>query len=155
MAEHSEDPPTEPASKPRDEPATLVKTPSEPHDPGEAERDDTKISSAYALGNVIGRGGMGEVILAHDRRIGRAVAIKRLHGGQPSEDEVARFLREARIQARLEHPSIVPVYELSRDAAGSPYFTMKRLVGVTLSEMIASPAPTRQRLLRAFAEVCR
>src|SRR5512138_227270 len=86
MAEHSEDPPTEPVSKPGDEPATL-KAPSQPHEPGEAERDDTKISSAYALGNVIGRGGMGEVILAHDRRIGRDVAIKRLHGVVPSEDD--------------------------------------------------------------------
>jgi eukaryotic-like serine/threonine-protein kinase len=143
MSEQSEDPPTQPVRVRDGEPEELV------------ERDDTKISSTYAMGAVIGRGGMGEVLLAHDRRIGRDVAIKRLRDGAPSEDDVARFLREARIQARLEHPAVVPVYELSRDAAGRPYFTMKRLSGVTLSEMIASPAPTRQRLLRAFADVCR
>jgi serine/threonine-protein kinase len=140
-----------------DEPDTLVRgggTPEEPR--GNAERDDTKISSVYAMGEVIGRGGMGEVVLAHDRRIGRDVAIKRVRGGHtPTEDEVARFLREARIQARLDHPAIVPVYELGRDDAGQPFFTMKRLVGVTLGEMLASPVPTKQRLLRAFADVCR
>jgi len=109
----------------------------------------------YAFGEVIGRGGMGEVLLAHDRRIGRDVAIKRLHGTEPSEEDIARFLREARIQARLDHPAIVPVYELGRDEQNLPYFTMKRLSGVTLGDMLSSPAPTRQRLLRAFAEVCR
>ena len=118
--------------------------------------DATNVSGVYAFGEVLGRGGMGEVLLAHDRRIGRDVALKRMRHSQPSEDESARFLREARIQARLEHPAIVPVYELSRDPVGRPYFTMKRLAGVTLAEMLANDQlATKQRLLRAFAEVCR
>ena len=61
------------------------------------------------MGEVIGRGGMGEVLLAHDGEIGRDVAYKRLRAATPSEEDVSRFLREARIQARLEHPAIAPV----------------------------------------------
>jgi eukaryotic-like serine/threonine-protein kinase len=117
--------------------------------------DPTNAFGVYVFGEVLGRGGMGEVMLAHDRRIGRDVAVKRLRSGAPTQDEVSRFLREARIQARLDHPAIVPVYELGRDQSGRPYFTMKRLAGTTLTEVLAQRAATRQRLLRAFAEVCR
>ena len=66
---------------------------------------------------------------------------------------MSRFLREARIQGRLEHPAIVPVYEL-RDENGEPYFVMKRLSGVTLADVIAEGKLTRNQLLRAFIDVC-
>src|SRR5882672_689717 len=102
----------------------------------------------YQLGELIGRGGMGEVVAAHDQRIGREVAVKRIRSKQPDPDLVARFLREARIQARLDHPAIVPVYELGTDAEGRPYFTMKRLAGETLAKQLADRKPL-QRLLRA------
>ncbi|HTL36313.1 MAG TPA: serine/threonine-protein kinase [Kofleriaceae bacterium] len=120
-----------------------------------AAEDATGVAGPYALGEVIGRGGMGEVLLAHDRRIGRDVALKRLQTTSPAEDEMTRFMREARIQARLEHPAIVPVYEMGRDAVGRPFFTMKRVAGQTLAEMFASKYQHRPRMLRAFAEVCR
>src|SRR6185295_14647548 len=84
----------------------------------------------YTVGEVIGRGGMGEVLLAHDEVIGREVAIKHMRRSDPDADAETRFLREAKIQARLQHPSIVPVHELGRDADGRLYFTMKRLAGV-------------------------
>jgi serine/threonine-protein kinase len=121
------------------------------------DRDEVTgvISGQYAMGEVIGRGGMGDITLALDRKIGRDVAIKTLRSEAPSDDETARFLREARIQARLDHPSVVPVYELGKDERGRPYFTMKRLAGVTLTEVLQNPTITRQRLLRAFADVCR
>ncbi len=115
--------------------------------------DPTKMSGKYVFGEALGRGGMGEVLLAHDRQIGRDVAVKRLRTGSPTEDEVSRFLREARIQARLDHPAIVPVYELSRDELGRSYFSMKRVAGKTLTQLLE--VATRQRLLRAFADVCR
>ena len=102
---------------------------------------------------VLGRGGMGEVVLVRDRTIGRDVALKRLRDGAPTPDAVARFLREATIQARLDHPAIVPVHELGHDAAGRPYFTMKRLAGTTLARRLHAPGPL-QPLLRAFVEVC-
>jgi serine/threonine-protein kinase len=161
----SADPPTIPYPSRRPEPETLSPEGAEPdtqipgvvssRSSGIISDDPTNHSGAYAFGEILGRGGMGEVVIAHDRRIGRDVALKRLRSGSPSEEDVARFLREARIQARLDHPSIVPVYELARDAAGHPYFTMKRLIGVTLTDMLLSTTPTRQRLLRAFADVCR
>ncbi len=140
-----------------DEPDTQVRgMPLPPASPPDGEeREDTNVSSVYAMGEVIGRGGMGEVSLALDRKIGRGVAIKRLRADAPTEDEVARFMREARIQARLDHPAIVPVYELGKDQTGKPYFTMKHLAGTTLTEMLSNPTTTRQRLLRAFADVCR
>ncbi|MBL0214004.1 MAG: serine/threonine protein kinase [Myxococcales bacterium] len=107
----------------------------------------------YQLGELIGKGGMGEVVAAHDQRIGREVAIKRMRSALPDGEQLARFLREARIQARLDHPAVVPVYELGHDAAGRPYFTMKRISGRTLGERIAGGATT-QALLRAFVDVC-
>src|SRR5262249_8384685 len=65
-----------------------------------------------------------------------------------------RFLREARIQARLDHPAIVPVYEHGHDGKGRPYFTMKPLAGVTLETVLSSGERTLQQLLRAFVDVC-
>ncbi|MBX3154858.1 MAG: serine/threonine protein kinase [Deltaproteobacteria bacterium] len=107
----------------------------------------------YALTHVIGRGGMGEVHAAQDRRIGREVAIKRMRSPNPTQDAIARFLREARIQARLDHPAIVPVHELGIDESGRPYFTMKRISGVTMARLLADGG-TLHRLLRAFVDVC-
>jgi serine/threonine-protein kinase len=107
----------------------------------------------YRIGERIGKGGMGEVLLAHDRTIGRDVAIKRMLDAQPRPRALARFLREARIQGRLEHPSIVPVHELGVDEHGRPYFVMKRLSGITMRELLGDDRAVR-RLLRAFVDVC-
>jgi predicted Ser/Thr protein kinase len=146
---------TPPPVRPKS-PTTPPRRPSfaEPARAGSIITDDpTKMSGKYVFGEALGRGGMGEVMLAHDRQIGRDVAVKRLRTGSPTEDETSRFLREARIQARLDHPAIVPVYELSKDELGRPYFAMKRVAGRTLTQVLE--VGTRQRLLRAFADVCR
>ncbi|MCX5744257.1 MAG: serine/threonine-protein kinase [Proteobacteria bacterium] len=117
----------------------------------------------YKLGEVLGRGGMGEVVSARDEQLGRSVAIKRMRAADPSPEAVARFLREARVQGRLDHPAVVPVHELRHDDHGRPYFVMKQLTGVTLETVLGALAAhnaetdrrfSRQRLLRAFAEVC-
>ena len=138
------------------DPPTLPMTPEERRmATGPTETvDPTKALEGYAFGAMIGKGGIGEVVAAHDLRIGRDVAIKRLREVRPTEQEVNRFLREARIQARLEHPSIPPVHELGRDPDGRPFFAMKRISGVTLAEMLATPNASRPRMLRAFADVC-
>jgi serine/threonine-protein kinase len=154
-----DDPPEDPPTlQRRDAPDTLAGPTSdrEVHAiAGTIERlDQTAAKDVYALGEVIGRGGGGEVLSAHDKRIGRNVALKRMRA-QPTDAAVARFLREARIQARLDHPAIVPVYEMGRDPEGRPYFTMKRLAGTTLGAVLVQDSPpSRQRLLRAFADVC-
>ncbi len=109
----------------------------------------------YQLGALLGRGGMGEIVMARDENIGRDIAIKRMKTDKPSPEATARFLREARVQARLEHPAIVPVHHVGNDEDGQPFFTMKRLAGVTLAELLAAtPPPPLQRLLRAFTDVC-
>ncbi|HUS28961.1 MAG TPA: serine/threonine-protein kinase [Kofleriaceae bacterium] len=107
----------------------------------------------YVLGARLGAGGMGEVVLARDEQIGRDVAIKRMRV-EPTPALLARFLREAKIQGRLDHPAIVPVHELANDGDGKPFFVMKRLTGTTLAKILADRSLTRQKLLRAFADVC-
>ncbi len=115
----------------------------------------------YHLGARLGRGGMGEVVSARDEQIGRSVAIKRLHDEDPTAEAVSRFVREAQIQGRLDHPAIVPVHELARDDRGHPFFVMKQLSTTTVADVVgrlgdpqAVARYSRQRLLRAFADVC-
>ncbi len=148
----SDDPPTQPVTPDAVAPITVDKRTTRYERP-EVD-DDTKALEGYMFGEVIGAGGIGEVVAAHDLRSGRDVAIKRLRTADPGTDEVQRFLREARIQARLDHPAIAPVHELGRDASGRPYFAMKRLAGVTLAELLGVPDQNRQRMLRAYVEVC-
>jgi len=116
------------------------------------------LAGRYKLGRRIGKGGMGEVIAARDEQVGRDVAVKRMRSATPPERAIKRFLREASIQGRLEHPSIVPVHELGRDEDDLPFFVMKKLSGTTLGKILGDPAARnqvgQQRLLRAFAEVC-
>ncbi|HEU4616009.1 MAG TPA: serine/threonine-protein kinase [Kofleriaceae bacterium] len=110
----------------------------------------------YTLRTLLGRGGMGEVWLAHDVRIDREIAIKLMRGGSGDDEAVARFLREARVQGRLEHPSVVPVHDLGGDDS-SPFFAMKRLTGTTLADVIAARDEEkwpRRTLLTRFVDVC-
>ena len=126
-------------------------------DAGSADRAVKKTSGdRYRVINRLGKGGMGEVMQVRDEVIGRDVALKRIRKIEPSDRVMQRFLREASIQGRLEHPSIVPLYDIGRDPAGLPFFTMKKLHGTTLSKIITADTPelTLQRLLRAFSEVC-
>jgi serine/threonine-protein kinase len=108
----------------------------------------------YVMRTLLGRGGMGEVWLARDVRIDRDIAIKLMRRDRSgSEDAVARFLREARVQGRLEHPSIVPVHDLGEHDA--PYFAMKRLTGTTLLDALSDPAKwSRRALLARLVDVC-
>jgi eukaryotic-like serine/threonine-protein kinase len=116
------------------------------------------LAGRYRLGRRIGKGGMGEVLAARDEQVGRDVAIKRMRAAAPGERAIRRFLREASIQGRLEHPSIVPVHEIGRDGDDLPFFVMKKLTGTTLGKILGDAeqreAVGLQRLLRAFAEVC-
>ena len=114
-------------------------------------RTAATLPDRYVEGRLLGAGGMGEVVLATDRQLGREVAIKRMRMAATPE-AMSRFVREAKIQGRLDHPAIVPVHELANDADGQPFFVMKRLAGATLAEGRARF--TRQKLLRAFADVC-
>jgi len=82
-------------------------------------------------------GGMGRVDLVHDRALARRVARKAIHGELLGREKVLRlFLREARVTGQLEHPNIVPVYDIGEMGDGSLFFTMKLVRGKTLKELI-------------------
>ncbi|MCA9642640.1 MAG: serine/threonine protein kinase, partial [Myxococcales bacterium] len=80
---------------------------------------------------------MGVVHLCSDHRIGRDVAMKVIREDMGQRASLrARFFREARVQGQLEHPSIVPVYDLGSTGT-TAYFTMKRVNGLTLERILA------------------
>ncbi len=107
----------------------------------------------------IAEGGMGKVFLVHDGELGRNVVMKVLHENRRDADGIRRFLDEARITARLEHPNIVPVYDQSVNAQGQPYFTMKMVRGVDLGEVIEARRKGEVRyslirILQIFQSIC-
>jgi serine/threonine-protein kinase len=80
----------------------------------------------YKIGELLGAGGVGLVTSALDRTIGRSVAVKTLKQGKESSPSVARrFIDEAHVTAQLEHPNIVPVYDMGWLPDGQPYYTMR------------------------------
>lgn len=129
------------------------------------------------LDRVIGEGAFGRVLLVFDAQLGREVALKELRAAaaatsdsSPSEDTVgwasapaepppevvARFIREARLTARLEHPGIVPVHEIGRRGDGAYYYTMKPVRGRTLAVALQEAGTLQGRLglLEAFVDLC-
>jgi eukaryotic-like serine/threonine-protein kinase len=83
------------------------------------------------------RGGLGEVFLAFDGELNRPVALKELQAGRAHDpDSQDRFLREAEVTGRLEHPGIVPVYSLGRYPDGRPFYAMRFIEGETLRAAI-------------------
>jgi serine/threonine-protein kinase len=85
---------------------------------------------------VLGEGGMGLVELVRDNDIRRTVAVKRMHAEVQSEEALLRFADEVRIVGQLEHPAIVPVYDVGRDESGQVYLVMKHLHGETMEQVI-------------------
>ncbi len=95
----------------------------------------------YRVGEEIGRGGMGVVRRAWDTSLHRDLAMKFIRQSAALDEgsrvrRLARFHREARLTARLDHPGIVPVHELGRDPRGHSYFTMRLIVGQTFADII-------------------
>src|SRR5688572_14810639 len=92
----------------------------------------------YRIESLIGRGGMGCVYLAKQLSLGRAVALKVLHGARiRSQAQVDGFLREARAAGKLNHPHLVMVHAVHADAdAGTYCYSMEYVPGATLSRLV-------------------
>ncbi len=130
---------------------------------------DAPVRARYTLGDLLGEGGMAQVYRAWDARLQRNVALKLM---RPSLAAVAgartRFLDEAQAMARLQHPGIVPVYDIDEHDTGLPFFTMKEIRGRTFAEVLvelhAASRPGRwgetsddwsfARLMDAFRRAC-
>jgi serine/threonine protein kinase len=94
------------------------------------------VSGRYEIERVLGHGGMATVVLARDAHLGRRVAVKQLDESLADSDEVRiRFVREAQLAARLNHPNIVGVFDAGEDA-GRPYIVMEYVDGDTLAAIL-------------------
>ena len=113
----------------------------------------------YQLHGEIARGGMGVVLKGRDVDLGRDVAVKvLLERHRCSPELVRRFVEEAQIAGQLQHPGIVPVYELGRLPDERLYIAMKLIRGRTLAELLAGRADAaedRPRYLAIFEQACR
>src|SRR5262245_13239669 len=117
-----------------DAPATPAAGPAPAADP-------TGRAGRVHLRGEIARGGMGVVLRGHDPELGRELAVKVIlpaHRDNPSA--VRRFVGEARLAGQLQHPGIVPVYDVGRLADGRPFFAMKLIQGRTLAELLTERA---------------
>jgi eukaryotic-like serine/threonine-protein kinase len=98
----------------------------------------------YEVYGEMARGGLGRILRATDRRLGRAVVLKELL--DPAPGAKARFVREAQVTARLQHPAIVPLYEAGRWPSGEPFYAMKLVTGAPLDRLIAGTSTLHERL---------
>jgi eukaryotic-like serine/threonine-protein kinase len=121
-------------------------------------------AARYTQEHEIARGGMGRIVEAADSVLARKVAMKLLLGGRTQRlGWQLRFAQEAQITGQLQHPNIVPVYDLGQDDEGQLYFTMKRVEGRTLRDVFkalrsgneaAQKTYTRTFLLQTFQKIC-
>jgi len=89
----------------------------------------------YRLLRKLGEGGMGEVYVAHDERLGREVALKRIRQGSRDADSSQRFWREARAAAAVNHPNVCQIFEIG-EHEGEPFLTMELLSGESLGDRL-------------------
>ncbi len=112
----------------------------------------------YHFYGEIARGGMGTILKGHDAELNRDLAFKVLLDDLCDDDAmVRRFVEEAQIGGQLQHPGIVPIYDLGRLPDRRPFFAMKLVKGRTLGELLkqrSDPRDDRPRLMGIFEQVC-
>lgn len=144
--------------------SAFTETPNNPEIANPLQIEDEN----HELKGELGRGAMGIVFLAQEKKLGRKVAFKQIRPEAAAEHELMmRFLREAQITAQLDHPAIIPVHALIKGFKGLPGYTMKVVDGVTLDVLIREtkkhategvpPLPDSHKLstrLEHFLKVC-
>jgi WD40 repeat protein/serine/threonine protein kinase len=163
---------------------TIDRTPSDPDmtidretadpdmtiEPGEHRRvllepASERQQDPHSITRFLAEGGLGQVFVAQDTRLGREVVLKQLQPEQADNDEsMGRFMREAQVTGQLEHPNIVPIYGLGWDKHDAPYYTMKYVRGRTFGDLIDDYHQQKQagtagrlqlrELLGTFISVC-
>ncbi|MBV9948846.1 MAG: protein kinase [Myxococcales bacterium] len=115
----------------------------------------TVIGGSYRIVGPLGTGAMGIVLLAHDERLDRRVAIKCTHDHLLSDSFRERFISEARAMARVNHPNVVQVHAFG-EHEGAPYFVMEYVEGPTLEQWLAASKspPELHVALRILDELC-
>lgn len=137
---------------------------------GVETQEDTPVESfdpqlgRYSIVHLLGKGGMGRVMAADDPHLKRRVAIKQMHGPLHHDREYLQtFFDEAHVTAQLEHPNIVPIYDIGLSEEGHIYFVMKRVSGLSLHELIQGLEAEKDelvaqynlpRLLAIFQKIC-
>jgi serine/threonine-protein kinase len=116
------------------------------------ERASSWRIGAYRVEKRLGSGGMGEVFLASDERLGRRVAIKRLRPGSELDRQSERLRREARVAAQLSHPAVVQVYDIVEDGS-SLSIVMEYIEGRTLDRLTADGLPDPRLAVRLARDV--
>ncbi len=137
-----------------------------PRRPGAHETADRwETTQRYTLISNFARGGLGQIWLANDTRLRREVAYKEmLPGALKNRPALERFLEEAQITGQLEHPCIVPIYDIGYQPNGAPFYSMKLVRGETFEKHIIAfhelpkDSPERsvrfRKLLRHFIDIC-
>lgn len=117
----------------------------------------------FVFGRQIAKGSMGAILEGNDCKLGRQIAVKVMLEARASGEQARRFVQEAAVLGKLEHPNIVPIHDLGRDSDGSLYYTMKLVKGRTLQHILddlrredgeALAHYTLDRLLTIFRKVC-
>ena len=134
---------------------TFLEPPAAPAGPELTEQLQAALGSAYAVERELGGGGMSRVFVATDTALGRRVVVKVLPPELATGVDVARFRREVRLAAQLQHPHVVPLLAAS-EAEGLLYYTMPYIAGESLKERIARggalPVPEAVRILGEVAD---
>ena len=115
-------------------------------------RVGTLLSNQFRVDALLGHGGMGAVYSGTQLSVNRPVAIKEMLSA--SSLDLARFEREARITAKLEHPGIVPIHDAGRTADGTPFYVMRRIDGRPLDQLIEDKLEARLALIPNVLAAC-
>jgi len=136
-------------------------------EPGVVPPAEQTYGAEFSTDGVLGEGGMGKVLSARDRKLGRRVAIKELRADARSRVDLwGRFVREAQIGGQLEHPNIVPIYGFELSPSGGPAFVMQLVEGESLATYMGHalgpsgprrtdrPVPTQKDRISKLVPVC-